>query len=408
MSIFRLAVREAVHRWLAFLLALLSVVVAVGAVAGVLAGLESYEADTRAVLGKKQADLESKITRINDDIRNAMAKLGFNITILPSGQNLGDWYAEDYASRCMDEEAIDKLVDSGVRTIEHMVPFLRQKIKWPEKKWTVIVVGRGVAMPVSSSGDMPFEPVPRGKVNLGHEIHRGLDYGVGDTLVVMGHKFEVNACNPEQGSKDDVTMWFDLRDVQELLGKNNLINEIRALESEGAWSEISKVRKEIADVLPGAKVIEISDLATAKTMARTRAIEEGEAAIRQELDKRAALRESRLRLAFVLVPSILLICTGWLGLLSYRNVRDRNVEIGTLMTMGYSSSQVLGLFLLRSLGLAVIGGLLGVIIVGTFGLIDYRTLGIALVVAIVLTTVGTCGPAVKASRQDPADTIRGG
>ena len=409
MSIFRLAVKEAIHRWLAFVLALLSVAVAVGTVAGVFAALRSHEAAIHAALSSKEAALEAKITKINNDIRSAMAKLGFNITILPSGQNLGDWYAEDYASKYMPENSIDKLVGSGVRTIEHLVPFLRQKVKWPEKKWTVLVVGRGdtVAMPASSAGDMPFEPVPTGKVVLGHEIHRALDYKAGDTVVVMERQFEVHRCSPEMGSKDDVTMWLDLRDAQELLGKEGLINEIRALETRGSWSEISKVRSEIAEVLPGAKVVEVSDLAATKTMARTKAIEKGEASILQERESRQALKESRMHMAFLLVPSVLLICTGWLGLLSFRNVRDRKVEIGTLMALGYSSDQVLRLFLLRSLALAVIGGVAGVAIGSTFGLIDYGTLGIALGVAAGLTAVATCGPAVRASRQDPADTIRG-
>ena len=409
MSIFRLAVREVVHRWSAFVLALLSVAVAVGTVAGVCAALKSHETAISAALSIKEAELEAKVTKINNDIRSAMAKLGFNITILPSGQNLGDWYAQDYASKHMPENSVGKLVGSGVQTIEHLVPFLRKKVKWPEKKWTILVVGRGntIAMPASGAGDVPFEPVPRGKVVLGHEIHAALDYEVGDTVVLMGRQFEVHGCSPEMGSKDDVTMWLDLRDAQELLGQEGLINEIRALETMGSWSEISKVRREIAEVLPGAKVVEVSDLATAKTMARTKAIEKGEASILQERENRQAMKESRTRLAFVLVPFVLLICTGWLGLLSYRNVRDREVEIGTLMAIGYSSDQILRLFLLRSMALAAIGGVAGVLIGGTFGLIDYGTLGIALVVAAGLTALATCGPAVRASRQDPADTIRG-
>ena len=45
-----------------------------------------------------------------------------------------------------------------------------------------------------------------------------------------------------------------------------------------AWSDVASVRKEISEILPGAQVVEIADIAKAKTEARTHALEEGRAA----------------------------------------------------------------------------------------------------------------------------------
>ena len=108
----------------------------------------------------------------------------------------------------------------------------------------------------------------------------------------------------------------------------------------------------------------------------------------------------------MLVPLVLLICVGWLSLLAFRNVQDRKVEIGILTSLGYTSGQVLRLFLLRSCALGLAGGWLGFLSGRLFGVLDYQMLGPALLVSLVVTVTATCGPAHRASRQDPADILR--
>ena len=138
-----LAIREIKYRWGHFLLCLLSVSVAVATVLGVFVNLRTHERQTRLLLGQKQVDLDTRVTRINDDIQKAMAKLGFTITILPKAQNLSDWYGNDHATAWMPETVLEKLAQSPLATIEHVLPCLCQRIKWPEKKWTVLLVGQG-------------------------------------------------------------------------------------------------------------------------------------------------------------------------------------------------------------------------------------------------------------------------
>jgi len=408
MTLFHLAIREIAQRGLHFIFSLLAVVLAVGSVTAVSAILQAHDMQTQTILAAKEADLERRVTKINNDMRKAMSKLGFNIIILPKDQNLGDWYAEDYASTCMPVEALDTLAGSHLKTIEHLMPCLHQRIKWPETKWTVLLNGRGsrVARPSLHTDDMPFESIPRGTVCLGHEIHWALGYKPKDRLVLMNREFKVYKCYPERGSKDDVTIWLTLQDAQDLLDKTGLINEIRALEALGSWSDIAGIRKEITQILPNTQVIEVSDLASAKTAARTKAIEEGKAALQRERVHRKELKAHRTRLALMLVPLVLLVCVGWLSLLAFRNVQDRKMEIGILGSLGYTCGQVLRLFLLRSSVLALAGGCLGFLSGRLFGMLDCHMLGPALLVSLVVTATATCAPALWASRQDPADILR--
>lgn len=408
MSIFRLAIKEVSHRKLNFVFAMLSVVVAVGSLTGAFTLLQEYDSETQSILSKKQVDLEKRVTKINDDIRKAMSKLGFNITILPRDQNLGDWYAKDYASKYMSIEYVDQLARADIKTIEHLLPCLRQKIKWPETKWTVLLVGIGnrITNPALHADDIPFESIPRGKIILGHEIHKALGFEVGEQVVLMNKEFTVHKCYPEHGNKDDVTVWLDLKDAQDLLGKKGLINEIRALEAQSAWSSISKVREEITRILPNTQVIEIASLASANTAARTKALEQGKASIQRERENRTTLKATQTRLAWILVPLVLLICTGWLSLLSFRNVQDRKIEIGILMSLGYGSGQVLRLFLFRSVLLAILGGFGGFFCGRFLGTLDFHLLAPALLVSAGITAAATWGPTVRASHQDPADMLR--
>jgi len=266
--------------------------------------------------------------------------------------------------------------------------------------------GRRITHPSLHIDDLPFESIPRGTVCLGHEIHWALGYKPKDRIVLMNRQFRVYKCYPERGNKDDVTIWLDLQDAQDLLDKSGLINEIRALEAPGSWSDIAGIRQEIVRLLPNTQVIEVSDLAAAKTAARTKAIEEGAAALQRERVHRRDLKANRTRLAWMLVPLVLLICVGWLSLLAFRNVQDRKVEIGILTGLGYTCGQILWLFLLRSCALALAGGWAGFLSGRFFGALDYGLLGLALLVSLAVTAIATCGPALWASQQDPADILR--
>jgi len=116
-TIWNLLIREIMHRKMNFALAVLSVMVASGSLIGSVTLLRIHDIHTGRLLEQKQADLEQRMAQLQDDTRKAMLKLGFNIVILPRDQNLSDWYADDYASKYMPEDYVNKLANSGVVTV---------------------------------------------------------------------------------------------------------------------------------------------------------------------------------------------------------------------------------------------------------------------------------------------------
>jgi len=362
------------------------------------------------------------MAQLQDETRKAMLKLGFNVVILPKDQNLSDWYSDDYASKYMPEDYVEKLADSGVVTVRHFLPSLQQKIEWPERKRKIILVGtRGEVPNLHKSLVKPLvQSVPPGTITLGHELHRSMDIKVGDDVVLMGKSFEVNACYKERGNKDDITAWIYLAEAQELLDKPGKINAILALECHCTGDALPIIRKEIAGVLPNTQVIERGSRAIARAEARTKVAEQARLAVENEKTARATLRESRERFASVLIPVVVTACAVWVALLGFTNVRARRDEIGILRTLGVSAKHVLIMFMSRHFLLGVLGGVLGfgagvisavyftaaregadVQIIGT----DFSWAGLLLASvggATALAVIAGWIPALIATRQDPA------
>jgi predicted lysophospholipase L1 biosynthesis ABC-type transport system permease subunit len=188
----------------------------------------------------------------------------------------------------------------------------------------------------------------------------------------MGREFNVSKLHPERGSSDDVTLWIDLGQAQEILGLQNLVHAILALECECAGDRISQIRAEIAGILPGTQVIERYSQALARAEARAKAktvAEEslaaekkaGEEALALELASRTKLESGHQQLARFLLPLVLTLAAAAVGLLAYWNVRYRREEIGILRAIGLRTSQVLAVFLGKAFLSGLIGGVIGVL-----------------------------------------------
>jgi putative ABC transport system permease protein len=426
MTIWNLLIREILHRKLNFALAVLSVTVASGSVIGSVTLLRIHDIQTGKILAQKQAELEQRMAQLQDDTRKAMLKLGFNVVILPKDQNLNDWYAEDYASKYMPEDYADRLANSGVVTVRHLLPSLQQKIDWPERKRKIILVGaRGEVPELHKSPVKPLvQPVPQGTISLGYELHRSLGIKVGETVELMGRQFKVHACHKERGNKDDITAWIYLPEAQELLDKPGLINAILALECLCIGEEgLPLIRKEIASILLGTQVIERGSEAIARAEARMKVEEQAQASIQQEKDARENLRAVRERLASILTPVVVTACAVWIAILGFTNVRARREEIGILRAIGVRSREVMVMFVSRHVLLGVLGGTLG-FVAGVLAAVyfsaahegaqirmadmDLSWAGLLLVSvggAAALAVIAGWIPTIMAARQDPADVL---
>ncbi len=426
MKIWQILVKEILHRWRQFALGLFAVIVAVGSLTGALTSLKVHDLHTQKILTEKEEETNKKMAILEDEMRKATLKLSFNLLILPKQQSIRDLHLKGYPSEYMPEEYVTRLANSGIISVRHFLPSLQQRIKWPEKRRTITLVGtRGEVPNLHKNPRQPLvQPVPPGTIVLGYGLHQSLGLKVGDKVKLLGREFAVHECYEERGSVDDFTAWIHLREAQELLSKEGLINAILALEClcPGVEDLLGNIRKEIEQILPGTQVIEKGTKALARAEARIRVGQEAKAAVERERQHRAEMRSEREFFAAVLVPLVMVACAVWVGLVGFNNVRDRKAEIGIQRAMGFRARQIMFLFLSKSLIMGLLGGALGIFAGLGFGrwlalegdiegiaageLFNPGLFLLALITAPVLTVISGWLPAMVATRQDPAEVLR--
>ena len=419
MKIWGMIWREIAFRKLNFGLALFSVSAAVACLVGTLTLLQADERRTDRLLAEKEAEVAKAGAGLEDAIRRITKGLGFNVIILPEDQDLNEMHLEGSLSKQMPEEYVHRLAKSKIVTVNHLLPTVMKKLTWPETGLSVVLYGIRGEVPLQHR-DLKkplLDTVPEGTMNIGHHVSQKLGLREGDETVLLDQKFSVGKVHGERGNIDDGTVWINLAKAQELLGMQNLIHAIQALECHCAGDRISQIRAEIAGILPGTQVVERGPPALARAEARDRARQSAEDALARAVASRRELRGQREAFAAVLAP---LICVGaavWIGFLMLGNVRERRAEIGILRAIGFRSSQILLLFLGKAVLFGIVGTVLGFVAgalagaslgempVGLAWLQDPEApvhFGLALSLAVALSVFAGWIPALSAARQDPA------
>ncbi len=445
MNVRRLVVREIKHRKLNFAMGLLSVAVAVASLVGAQTLLTADGIITDRLLNAKEVEVEQSVAEketavekagkeLQDMIRKQMLGLGFNVLILPESQSLSELHLNGSMSATMPEEYVDRLANSKIVTVNHLLPSVTKRIQWEEHDLEVVVVGTRGEVPIQHRGlKKPLlAEVAAGRMVVGHEIQQQLDLNEGDTVQLKGREFTVSKVHAERGSVDDVTVWINLAEAQKILGMQNLINAILALECGCTGDRISQIRAEIIDILPGTQVVERYSQALTRAESRAKAKASAEASLEQakqsgteqlalERSTRQDLEDRHSGFAAILVPLIILGSIFTIGLLALMNSRQRSQEIGILRAIGLSTRQLMLVFLIKAAAVGLLGGLVGV----SAGLMVGRLLGssqshptswaellgaenlpamilMAPVAALLLTGLASWLPALLAARQDPA------
>jgi len=397
MKIWGMIWREIAFRKFNFVLALLSVSAAVACLIGTLTLLRTDKAE----VAKAGAGLE-------DAIRKITMGLGFNVIILPEDQDLNEMHLEGSLNKQMPEEYAHRLAESKIVTINHLLPTIMKKLTWPETGLPIVLYGTRGEVPIQHRDPKKplLDTVPKGTMIIGHHVSQKLGLKEGDETTLLGHKFSIGKVHGERGNIDDATVWINLTEAQELLGMQNLIHAIQALECHCAGDRISQIRVEIARILPGTQVLERGPPALARAEARDQA--------RQSAEDASKRREA---FAAVLAPLIWVGAAVWIGFLMLGNVRERRAEIGILRAIGFRSSQILLLFLGKAFLFGILGTLLGFVVGALAGAsLGEMTAGweslqnpevpihfvLALGLAVALSVFASWIPALSAARQDPA------
>ena len=424
MRIWDLVIKEIRHHKFVFVLCLAAVIIATGILAGELTVLKAHDMQTDFILAEKEKQVAEDMKQMEDYYRSIMKEHGFSLLILPEGQNLGDFYAEGYASKFMPEEYVERLAESNLPGISRLLPAIEQKIRWTEEyNRTILLTGiRGEVLSTMSGATKPrsLVEVAPGNIALGYELWDSLGLKVGDEIELLGENFEVSECCPQRGTKKDIAVWTDLGQAQRLLGKENQINQIWAVQTYSPNPDFSSLRADINRILPNTQVIISENEVTALAKAINRAKATAEFSLAAEQEHHSKIRGEMETFASWLIPLVFIVSMALIGMLTLGNVRERRQEIAILRTLGYRSRQVLQIFLAKAFLLGVIGAFLGYaigfVVAVAFSpatgsqamasLFDARILLMALAAAPVMSLLASWVPAMVAARQDPADILK--
>lgn len=328
---------------------------------------------------------------------------GFNLRIIPKETDMERFWIEGFSDLTMPEDALERFAryDRVFLTYNHLVGSLQQRYVLGGREVILTGLSHTLTAPAQRKQPLGFQ-IPAGHAIVGFEVARRLGLSAGDSLTLGSERFVVDRCLAESGTDDDLRVFGLLSDVQRVLGKPGLINEIKAIDCLCLTAEqdpLGQLRRELAKALPEAKVIQLRALA----------------------DARARQRQSGERFFAWLIPFLLAGCAVGVGVLAVLNVRERRLEIGILRALGHGSARVAWLFLGKAVVLGLAGAILGYAL-GTW--LAFRVgpslfpvtassiradAGLLLAVlagAPVLTALASVIPAVLAVIQDPAETLR--
>ena len=418
MSVWQLVTKEIVRRKANFISGLIAVTLAAAVLAGSMTVLRLHDLRTEHIVARKEQETKQRMAVLEDDYRKIMKELGFNLLIIPSKQKLSDFYADDAVSSYMPDTYATRLAEAKIVTIRHLLPSLQEKVLWPERKRTIILIGtRGEVPSMFRDAREPILiAVKKGHAVVGHELAESLELKTGDRITLFGRTFTVSQCNEERGSRDDISIWIDLSEAQAMMGKPGRVNAILALKCHCAGNELANVRRDVASVLPGVQVIEQGSKVLTRAEARDRAAHEAADALAAEVANRRQLRDEQERFASILVPLVLLVSALWIGLTYYTNVRERRSEIGILRALGTRARTILRLFLTKALLMGCAGGFAGYVLGISIGLVRQGEIKASLLdpwqfllvscTAVVLSLAASWAPAYYAAQQEPAEVLR--
>ncbi|MCA9109972.1 MAG: hypothetical protein KDA52_08505, partial [Planctomycetaceae bacterium] len=141
MSVWRLMLREILHRKLNFGLGVLSVAIAIACLVGAQSLLQADRVITQHILSERQAEVETAVAEkqaevekagaeLQDAMRKHMLGLGFNVLILPEGQDLSELHLNGSLSATMPEHYVTQLAESKIVTVNHLLPSVTRRIHW--------------------------------------------------------------------------------------------------------------------------------------------------------------------------------------------------------------------------------------------------------------------------------------
>ena len=270
-----------------------------------------------------------------------MRDMGFNLRVIPGETDMERFWITGFSQYSMPEHYVRDLAAHSGISYNHLTATLQKTMTWRDHEVILTGMAPEVNPPGKTSSRMTYSIEP-GTVYVGFEPAGDLGLRPGDIIEIENRTFTVAQCLPETGSRDDIRIYGYLKDVQDVLDMTGRINEIKALQcmcvgDYDHMGSLEQLRAQLKDVLPGAKVILMESIATARQEQRIMAE----------------------RYFSYVFPLILFADMAWVGILAFLNVRERRHEIGILRATGFGSGKIALLFLGKAAFMGFAGAALG-------------------------------------------------
>jgi hypothetical protein len=331
--------------------------------------LETLQQQNDAKLVELMSKSDAELAELDKQTVRIMRDIGVNLKIIHKDTKMDGLYAEFVVPQ-FPQSYVDQLAESTtVETIAHLVATLQEKRKWNGR--TILLTGIHTVLTNSQLAEGKGHMTPKvdpGTVLVGSELGQGLNPG--DVIDVDGHKLTVKKVQPESGTEADITLMTNLADAQQIMNAEGKITMIMAQSCKCHGDRISTIRRQLEQELPDTKVVEVSNLATAREMQRdlvAKKAEQQSTLLKEKSDEqRELLASSRSRAEATIAslvgfstPLVVLASAVFVGLLTWLNVRERRPEIGLLRALGKGTAAIAGLFLGKAVLLGLLGGMLG-------------------------------------------------
>lgn len=297
------------------------------------------------------------MNEMTQDYQRFIRILGHTSKIISIDQNKSNLLHTGYAEKEFSESLMDSLVGK-VQLLDRLCPVLRKRLTLPAYNRTVFITGVGEEKS-RSSHNSALLPMPKaGTVILGYEVHKPNKLKSGDYFSITDKKFVVAECLDTKGSREDISIFLNLSDAQDLFGSKNRINEILAVplivDGKRISREVKKFSGNRLDAL----------LSRGKTLTRVKAIQSSLGVARKRIEQEKALleevRNKSIRTFITVTLSTLIVIMVWTGLTSYAEVRRKWKELAILFSIGIGPDEGAKLVIMRSGLVGFIGASAGV------------------------------------------------
>jgi len=276
----------------------------------------------------------------NRSMQLIMKNMGHNLLILPAKADPLEAYLCGDGQTLFDDGVTPRMAHHTELASKYYVSVLQKRIKVGDR--TLLLTG---ITPVHRPDETPekahmVKAIPTGHVRLGSTASRILGASPGQPVRILSRTFRVADVLPTLGTLDDYRVYVPLADCQELLGKPGKINLILAFMCMHGGS-LPKVMAHLKETMhrlfPDFKVVARMRIARGRDLARR-------------------TTSGYLRYLLILVSCITVVVIAVTGL---QEVAERRREAGILLAMGASYAYIIGLYIVKLIGLALVAAVAG-------------------------------------------------